>query len=239
MTRQGAHRPSGPGPGVARDYVADAVRVSGGRGDAVLRVDGAEHARRTGAGVGAVTDLRLLDRLMCLPLGADIAWGDLDAEDAALFQRTSPGIVTVSALGVRRLLVPAVTVDLVVVRQSRWRAGLRAAAAFEPFAQRVLHLPQAPGRIADLLWEADLLGIGVWVGGDDAPEQLLAPAPWRRRYVKAAGWRFAERAYAAWLSASCLPGSPSAAPDRRVRPAAGVAGRLPAGHSPAEAERGG
>jgi len=42
----------------------------------------------------------------------------------------------------------------------------------------------------------------VWLRTSTHIEQILAPAPWRQLYVKAAGWRFRERAYDRWLSAT-------------------------------------
>jgi hypothetical protein len=56
-------------------------------------------------------------------------------------------------------------------------------------------------RVADIAWEADVDGTGLWIthpGGDI--EEVVAPTRWVERYVNPAGWRFAEHAYAAWLT---------------------------------------
>jgi len=66
----------------------------------------------------------------------------------------------------------------------------------------VLLLEGEHRNLQQVTWEADLLGVGVWLRTSTHIEQILAPAPWRQLYVKAAGWRFRERAYDRWLSAT-------------------------------------
>lgn len=207
------------GRGFDEELVVDGARAAGGQGDAIVRLNNEEHARRQRAGVGALTDLYLLDQLMTLPLGHEVRINDI-ANDRSLLTRQPPGVIDMSTRGIRRLAVPPLEVRLVIVRSSRWRDGLRKAAAFEPFTQRVLLLPSALRNLSTVLWEADLLGVGVWTGTVDEPEQHLAPAPWHRQYVKAAGWRFAERAYAAWLKAMNRQAWSDAASGRQVRLAA-------------------
>ena len=97
-------------------------------------------------------------------------------------------------------------VPLVLVRSRSWRRGLRTASAFEPFAQRVLILEDFRQDLNRLAWEADVLGVGVWLQTDSGTRQVVPPAPWHQHYVKAAGWRFRERAYHSWLSARPLEG---------------------------------
>lgn len=213
------HVPAVIGRGFGEELVADGARAAGGKGDAIVRLNNEEHARRQRADVGAITDLYLLDQLMTLPLGHEIRIDDI-ANGRSLLTRQPPGVIDMSTRGIRRLAVPPLDVRLVIVRSSRWWDGLRRAAAFEPFAQRVLLLPSAPRNLSTVLWEADLLGVGVWTGTVEEPEQYLAPAPWHRQYIKAAGWRFAERAYAAWLKAMNRRAQSDAASGRRVRPTA-------------------
>lgn len=177
-----------------------AARVSGGRGHARVLVDHAEHRRRAAFGLSAVVDLTLLDALLGLPAGEQVSWADLDAEAARRLRKAPEGVLECTSGGVRRLLAPAATVSLVVVPALSWRSGLRRAAAFQPFAARVVLVDVPPG--PDLLWEADVLGVGVWRDrSPDPPEELLPPAPWRCVQVKAAGWRFRERAYGTWFNA--------------------------------------
>lgn len=187
-------------------FVPQAATVIGGRGDAFVTVDPVEHQRRQDAGVGAVTDLATLVVLLNLPLGSLIPWHALGHREVRRL-RPIRGAVTNDGDGVCRLLAPVATVSLVVVSRSRWREGLIAAAAFAPFASRVLLLPRAPRReLTAKLCEADFYGVGVWVGTVDEHDVLLPPEPWRRRYFRAAGWRFTERAYAAYLRTTAFVG---------------------------------
>ncbi|MQA88068.1 MAG: hypothetical protein GEV03_26485 [Streptosporangiales bacterium] len=186
-------------PGVA--FVPGAARVAGGTGDALIEVNEEEHRRRAAIGLGAVTALGMLDRLLGLPLGEWVRWDDIHPDVARRFRTAPAGAVDLSSRGVRRMMAPAATVPVVLVRSSSWRCGLRTASAFEPFAQRVLLLGGPRRDLARVAWEADFLGVGVWLQTDSGVEEVLAPAPWRQRYVKAAGWRFKERAYRGWLNA--------------------------------------
>ncbi len=191
---------------VAAVAVPGAARVSGARADAVVAVNAAEHARRAAAGLGAVPDVSVLQALMCLPLHAEIPVADLGDVVRRLLGKAPAGCIDWLDGGsrVRRLYTPAATVPLVVVRGATWRPALRRAAAFEPFATRVVLLTRPPRRVADIAWEADVDGAGLWIthpgGRAGEIEEIVAPAPWVERYVKPAGWRFAEYAYAAWLA---------------------------------------
>lgn len=184
------------------DVTLGAARLADGAvADAVVRVDWTEHQRRLGTGLAAVTDLHALDRLLTFPLHELVAWPDLTPDDAQVLKALPEGAVEFTETGVRRVFAPAADVDVVIARSSRWQTGLRTAAAFAPFARRVLLLPRAPRLLHGRLWEADMLGVGVRIGTLTEFDEVLPPARWKRRFVKAAGWRFRERAYAAWRSA--------------------------------------
>jgi len=180
--------------------VPGGAQVAGGTGDALVEVSEQEHQRRVAAGLQAVTDLGLLDRLLGLPLGELVRWDDLSPDDARRIRMAPYGVVDRSSVGVRRLLAYPAAVPLVLVRGHSWRRGLRAASAFEPFAQRVLVLDGSHGNLHRLTWEADVLGVGVWLQTGLGIREVLPPAVWRQKYVKAAGWRFRERAYLGWLN---------------------------------------
>jgi hypothetical protein len=185
--------------------VAGAARVAGAKADAVVDIDRAEHLRRARCGLGGVETLGLLDALMCLPHGEPIPVADLGEVALWHLRRAPEGCVQWLAGGraVRRLLVPVASVPLVVVRAAGWRTGLRRAAAFEPFARRVVLLPRAGRELGDYAWEADAAGTGLWVTGPDGGvDEVVAPGEFVPRYVRPARWRFTERAYIAWLSAN-------------------------------------
>lgn len=192
----------GRGADHIRTLVPDGARVAGAVADALVDVDADEHARRAACGLQAAEALGLLDALLCLPFGEDIPMADIGPAHRASLAAAPLGCVEWSAdfTLVRRVLRPAVDVPVVIVRAGRWREGLRRASAFEPFARRVVLLERLPGRWDTLAWEADALGIGVWTRDDGGSVvEVIAPAPWKQRYVKAAGWRFRERAYSVWI----------------------------------------
>lgn len=200
---------TGPAVGVRTALAGSAVRrgarVTGAVADAVVAINAHEHQRRVGFGLHGVEHLGLLDALMCLPVGAAVPVADLSPVALAHLRASPPGCVNWLDGGsqVRRLLVSAAAIDLVVVRTAHWRAGLYRAEPFEPFATRVVLLQRPPRTLVDIAWEADAAGVGLWVRQPDAQiDEIVAPAPFVRRYVKPAGWRFAERAYAAWVNAT-------------------------------------
>ncbi len=181
--------------------------LAGAVASAVVVVDRDEHGRREACGLGAVTSLPLLDALMCLPPGVAVRAVDLGDRVAGELRSAPSGCVEWlpgPELAVRRVAVPAVDINAVVVEAGRWADGLRRAAAFGAVAPRVVLLDRA--RVpADRLWEADAAGTGVWAREPDGSvREVVAPAAFVRRYVKPAGWRFRERAYGAWLRARLL-----------------------------------
>ena len=183
--------------------IPSGARVSGATADAVVTIDAVEHRRR--AGLAGVDDLGLLDALMDLPIGAEVPVYHIGAVARAHLRASPPGCVDWLSAGavVRRLLVPAATVELIVVRADCWPRGLARAAAFEPFATRVVLLQCQPRAVADIAWEADAAGVGLWLRQTDGEiTEIVPPAPFVRRYVKPAGWRFTERAYTAWVNAT-------------------------------------
>lgn len=183
---------------------------------AVVRVDPAEHTRRATAGLaGGVPDHDVLAALMCLPARVAVSVSDIERRHLTPLRRAPAGVVEFTQdwgepPRVRRLLEPAATVDLVVVRAATWRAGIRRA-VFGQFATQVVLLTRhhTPADLAEVAWEADVTGVGLWVvdatgrGCAAAPPpvvEVVAPQPFVLRYVKPARWRFLEHAYDAWRS---------------------------------------
>lgn len=66
---------------------------------------------------------------------------------------------------------------------------------------------RSTGDFDSLRWQADLIGVGVWMRTGADFEQIVAPAPFVRRYWKPAAWRFIEHAYKAWLISTTPTGS--------------------------------
>jgi hypothetical protein len=169
----------------------------------VLTINEAEHERRRAAGVGGIPSLAVLDALMCLPAGVDVSTADLGDRCLARLREARPGCVEWLQGGrvVHRLAVPPVDVALVVVDATDWRTGLRRAAAFAPFAMRVVRLDRLPARWPEPAWEAVSAGAGIWAPADDGGVvEYVPPAEFVPRWVKPARWRFQERAYSRWLT---------------------------------------
>ena len=204
------------------DMIAGGAVVAGAVGDALVSCDYAEQARRRQVGLGAVTSLWLLDAVMSLPLGVPVRISDLSETTWAELRVAPDGVVAIDSGWVTRLLSPPVTVVAAVVRGNGWRRPLQRVGQFTPFAQRVVVLDKVPP--PRLLWEAQVTGVGVWIIEDGLVVEVCAPEPFKRRYWKPAGWRFAERAYAASLSTKSLPESSLAFGDRPARTAAARSG---------------
>lgn len=186
---------------------------AGGRADALCVLDDGEHRRRQHAGMGALTSLTVLDAMMNLPLDVPVRRSDISPYALARIGRADAALVVVEADWVTRVGRPPLTVLGALVSAPSWRDALRRAVAFGPFSQRIVVLDRAPTNIDLLLWEAELAGVGVWLSDDASTNELLAPEPFRLRYLKAATWRFAERAYRA-ATASARSSLPSASAGR-------------------------
>lgn len=221
---RGPQEPGNCGSGVA--FVPGAARAAGGTGDALVEVHVDEHKRRAALGLRAVTDLGLLACLLRLPHGELVRWVDLSQDDERRLRSAPDGVISSSSAGIRRVLAYPAAVPLVLFRSRSWRRGLQAASAFEPFAQRVLVLEYFRRDLNRLAWEADVLGVGVWLQTSSGTREVVPPAPWHQRQVKAAGWRFRERAYQSWLTARSPGGWCASRADHRVPRAGAAQGQL-------------
>ncbi|HEY1915484.1 MAG TPA: hypothetical protein VGH27_07905 [Streptosporangiaceae bacterium] len=123
----------------------------------------AEHERRSSAGLGAVTDPALLDRLMELPVTVPVAdpmvWAEMQDQSSAVIDRDIDGET------VTRLLEPPLTVyDIVVAATAGQELGaVQDASLFAGFTRRWVgmtkkHVPDS------VMLEAKLCGVGVLVG---------------------------------------------------------------------------
>jgi hypothetical protein len=202
----------------AVDLIAGGAVVAGAAGDALVACDLSEQARRREAGLGAVTSLWLLDAVMSLPWGVPVRLSDLSESTWEHLRVAPDGVVAIDADWITRLLSPPLTVVAAVVRDVGWRRPLQRVGQFTPFAQRVIVLDKVPP--LRLIWEAQVTGVGVWSIENGCLAEVCAPEPFKQRYWKPAGWRFAERAYAASLIAKPPFGSSPAFADRPVRTAA-------------------
>lgn len=158
-----------------------------------IALDPAEHARRTGAGLGGIYSYGQLDLLLGLPVGMPVPVASLDARDRRTLKRLPAGAVTVTSGMVTRHAVRPCKVMLATVRGTVTQATMTRAGRFAPFCSRTIITPTRPR--ADKLFEADFYGIGVVLEHDGQQETLVEPRPWRLMRHTCSGWAFVERAY--------------------------------------------
>lgn len=179
--------------------------AAGARADAAVFVDSVEASRRAAADLGSVRSLVLLDVLSGMPLGVEIRLSDLTEREARILGEARGGcFISVDDSVARTVRVPA-TVAAAIVQETRWRTAMRRTAAFSAFTQRIVVLQREP-RSAEVL-EAQMVGVGIWEqDAHGAWREHLAPEVFVPKYVKAAGWRFAENAFGAAVDAGLVQG---------------------------------
>jgi hypothetical protein len=150
----------------------------------------AEHRRREAAGMAAVIDPGLLDRLLDLPVGVPVI-------DPAWWAGQFPGILERDPDGVsviRRLESPLSIADVVVqTAAGRELRAVQDASLFAGFTRRWV----AAGRVPDAaLLEAKLCGVGIL----DADHQVLLPAAKPVALTRDGwSWLLEEKVYRRWL----------------------------------------
>ena len=183
-------------PGGRRSGVERAVMpLMGAEALICYRLDAGEHARRQRAGAGAISSADVLELLLGLPVAAPVPVASLTCRERAALDRAPHGAVSVCCGEVTRFAVAPVAVELALVAAGNWRAGLGVAGRFAPFCARAVVLSRRPANLADVQMEAGFYGVGVIMVEDQSAEILVEPAPFRRRRVTAAGWRFVEEVY--------------------------------------------
>lgn len=183
--------PDGGGPGGPVRVMLLGVRVT-----AYVIINVAEHRRRGTAGVGAVVNPGLLDRLMDLPMGISVTdpvvWAEMADQPRGVIERHEDG-----ARVVRRLDSPLVITDVVVdgVPGNPLRA-VQDASLFAGFTRRwVAVIPgQVPGAA---MLEAKLCGVGIV---DQRRGQLLAAEKPEGLTRDGWSWLLEEKAYRSWLT---------------------------------------
>ena len=156
----------------------------------------AEHQRREAAGLGAVTDPALLDRLMDVPVATPVfdpvIWAEMADQLPGTIERGEDG-----ATVTRRLESPLTIEDVVIgAAAGRELGAVQDASLFAGFARRWVAATRS--RIPDAtLLEAKLVGVGVL----DRCGRVLLPAE-KAVSLTMDGWSWLlqEKAYRRWLS---------------------------------------
>ena len=178
-------------PGTPVDVTLLGVRVT-----AYAVIDIAEHSRREAAGLGAVINPALLDRLLDLPVGMSVndpvLWAEMTDQPPGILERSQDGTRII-----RRLESP-LTITAVVVKAAPG-TELRAvqdASLFAGFTRRWVAV--ARGRVPDAaMLEAKLCGVGIL---DPGPRALLPAEKPVTLTIDGWSWLLEEKAYSSWLS---------------------------------------
>jgi hypothetical protein len=169
---------------------AAGVMLLGVRVTAYAVVNLAEHRRREAAGMAAVIDPALLDRLLDLPVGVPVI-------DPAWWAGQLPGILERDPDGVsvtRRLESPLSIADVVVqTAAGRELRAVQDASLFAGFTRRWVAADRVPDAA---LLEAKLCGVGIL----DADHEVLLPAARPVALTKDGwSWLLEEKVYRRWL----------------------------------------
>ena len=183
--------PDGGEPGVPVRVMLLGVRVT-----AYAIINIAEHRRRGTAGLGAVVNPGLLDRLMDLPTGIPVTdpvvWAEMADQPCGVVERCQDG-----ARVTRRLESPLTITGVVVdgVSGNPLRA-VQDASLFAGFTRRWIAF--AADRIPDAaMLEAKLCGVGIV---DQHYGQLLAAEKPQGLTRDGWSWLLEEKAYRSWLT---------------------------------------
>jgi hypothetical protein len=165
------------------------------------RINGAVHAWRKEAGLGAVTTSRTLAALLSLP-GEGL--GQVDPLLADVFDdsdTTAMAIILDDPDGTRwgrRILKAPLTVVEIEVPATRWSHGRDAAHGWAGFGPRVVRVDGALPRDEKFVFaEASHYGIGIKAGSG---KLLLEPSEYTSSYWSLARWGLAETLYGQFLA---------------------------------------
>ena len=178
-------------PGVPVRVMLLGVRVT-----AYAIINIAEHRRRETAGMGAVINPALLDRLMDLPIGIPVTdlvvWAEMADQPCGVVERHEDGVRIT-----RRLESPLTITDVVVDGVSgRELRAVQDASLFAGFTRRWISVMS--GRIPDAaVLEAKLCGVGIV---DQRRGQLMAAEKPQGVTRDGWSWLLEEKAYRSWLS---------------------------------------
>jgi hypothetical protein len=173
-----------------------AVMLLGVRVAAYVIINMPEHQRREAAGIAAVTNPALLDRLMDLPVATPVIdpviWAEMADQGPGIIDRGKDG-----AGITRRLASPLLIKDVVVgAAAGRELGAVQDASLFAGFARRWVAATRSRLPDATIL-EAKLCGVGIL----DRCGKVLLPAE-KPVSVTMDGWSWLlqEKVYRRWLS---------------------------------------
>jgi hypothetical protein len=178
-------------PGTPVDVILLGVRVTA---YAVINV--AEHSRREAAGLSAVINPALLDRLLDLPVDMSVndpvMWTEMADQPPGILERSQDGTRIT-----RRLESPlAITGVVVKAAPGTELRAVQDASLFAGFTRRWVEVTR--GKVPDAaMLEAKLCGVGVL---DPGPRVLLPAEKPVTLTVDGWSWLLKEKTYRSWLS---------------------------------------
>ena len=183
-------------PHGAEPSVPVSVMLLGVRVTAYAVINIAEHRRRETAGLGAVINPALLDRLMDLPAGTwvtdPVMWAEMTDQPRGVVERHEDG-----AKITRRLESPLTITDVLVdATAGRELRAVQDASLFAGFTRR--WIAATPRRIPDAaMLEAKLCGVGIV---DQGRGQLLPAEKPGGLTRDGWSWLLEEKTYRRWLT---------------------------------------
>ena len=169
------------------------VMLLGVRVTAYAVVNLAEHRRREAAGMAAVIDPALLDRLLDLPAGVPVidpaGWAEMAGRAPGILERDPDGVSVI-----RRLESPLSIAEVVVqAAADRELRAVQDASLFAGFTRRWVTADRVPDAV---LLEAKLCGVGI----RDAGYRALLPAAKPVALTRDGwSWLLEEKVYRRWL----------------------------------------
>ena len=172
---------------------AAGVMLLGVRVTAYADVNLAEHQRRAAAGMAAVIDPGLLDRLLDLPADVPVidpaGWAELAGQPPGILERDSDGVSIT-----RRLESPLSIADVVVqAAAGRELRAVQDASLFAGFTRRWVAADRVPDAV---LLEAKLWGVGILAAGHEVLLPAAKPVALTR---DGWSWLLEEKVYRRWL----------------------------------------
>jgi hypothetical protein len=154
-----------------------------------------EISRRQAVGLGAITQMDLLDALMGLPAGLPVAVDDLSVRERRLLRGAPEGVVDIVGGRCTRRAVAPVSAQFVVVASRTWKEGLRSAGQFAPFCSRAMLLRSIPDDLENARMQASFFGIGICVFTGRGLQMLVDPQSYVRQRHSCGRWWFSEELY--------------------------------------------
>jgi hypothetical protein len=202
---------SAPVPAVryaANHLVPDTARVCVGsvlgvNAAVFFELDEQEDGRRERDGAAAITDVDVLDLLLCLPVGEVVRVADLGGRRSRALAKMPAGCVEFGQGTVIRRARPPLTASLAIIGGgASFRSKLQQAGRFAPFCPKAIVFNRAPRDLTAACFDADFYGVGLIVaeGGSDV-EVLVAPQAHRPRRLVPRTWWFTEEVYRMHLTA--------------------------------------